>query len=101
MKIVFQKRPTAQIAKDLRKMLKKQTSNSASISVTNRADDLTVKISKLGTSTLVFTRKDTEKSAQFSLVSEDIAFAHRAFKAEVKSQFSRVIKELGGRVSGA
>lgn len=63
------------------------------------AGSLQVVISKLGTSTLQFKEKVSEKGIEFALTSEKIAFTHKAFKDEVKSKIVRVIEKAGGKVT--
>lgn len=60
---------------------------------------LDVVISKLGTSTLRFKESETPDALEYVLESEKIAFAHRAFKDEVKEKLVHVIKKAGGQVS--
>jgi len=62
------------------------------------ADDLTVVISKLGTSTLKFAHLAKDGGMLFNLVSEKIAFTHRAFKDDVKEKICRVIESVGGKI---
>ena len=59
---------------------------------------LLVKISKLGTSSLQFDRSENGEFAIFTLSEEKIAFAHRAFKDEVKSKLVHVIEKSGGKI---
>ena len=59
---------------------------------------LEVTISKLGTSVLSFAEKSVEKGLEYTLASEKIAFAHKAFKDEVTQKIIRVIEKAGGKV---
>lgn len=59
---------------------------------------LEVVISKLGTSTLQFKEHEVASGIEYSLESEKIAFAHKAFKDEVKSKILSVIEKAGGKV---
>lgn len=63
--------------------------------------DLVVTISKLGTSTLVFSNKAAKDGLQYELTTEKIAFAHRAFKDDVKEKLFKVITGAGGKVQDA
>lgn len=65
------------------------------VSLEKDAKKLLVKISKLGTSTLVF---EADSTGVFCLASEKIALTHRAFKDEVKKKFVQVVKQAGGTV---
>lgn len=60
--------------------------------------DLIVTISKLGTSTLTFKRADAGPTeVEYTLASEKIAFAHKAFKDEVTQKLLKVIEKAGGK----
>lgn len=59
---------------------------------------MTVTISKFGTSLLEFNQKATTDGLEYSLEKEKIAFAHRAFKDEVKTKLCQIIKKVGGNV---
>ncbi len=60
---------------------------------------LQVTISKLGTSTLLFSESSHEGGLEYTLSSEKIAFAHKALKGEVTSKIIAVIEKAGGKVS--
>ena len=60
--------------------------------------DIVVKISKLGTSTLTFHRTEKGDNAVIELASEKIAFAHKAFKDDVKDKLVGVIEKAGGKL---
>ncbi len=60
---------------------------------------LEVIISKLGTSILRFKETETAEALEYVLESEKIAFAHRAFKDDVKEKLVHVISKAGGKVS--
>ena len=68
------------------------------VSIGEDSGSLMVKISKLGTSTLLFERKDDGDFALFTLTTEKIAFAHKAFKDEVKQKLVHIIEKSGGTV---
>lgn len=61
-------------------------------------EEIVVKISKLGTSTLVFSHAPAGAGSQLELQSEKIAFAHKAFKDEVKDKIMKVIQQAGGKI---
>jgi hypothetical protein len=69
------------------------------VSFALKTGKLEITISKLGTSTLEFSEKLTEKGLEYSLAAEKIAFAHRAFKDEVKAKIIKVVETAGGKVS--
>jgi hypothetical protein len=66
------------------------------VSLDKKDDGIVVTISKLGTSTLEFTKDD---EGGFALASEKIAFAHRMFKDEVTQKICQIIEKCGGEVS--
>lgn len=59
---------------------------------------LDVIISKLGTSTLRFKETEHAGGLSYILESEKIAFAHRAFRDDVKDKLIKVIEKAGGSV---
>src|SRR3954453_23778352 len=69
------------------------------VNFANPPGKLVVTISKLGTSTLEFTEKSLEKSLEYALTSEKIAFTHKAFKDEVTRKIVKVIEKAGGKVT--
>jgi hypothetical protein len=68
------------------------------VSIDEERGGLMVKISKLGTSTLQFDRSENGEYAIFTLSEEKIAFAHRAFKDDVKSKLVHIIEKSGGKI---
>ncbi len=65
-----------------------------------KGDELIVQISKLGKSVLAYGVEKTEHSGFVArLKSEKIALAHRAFRSEIESKLSKVLKECGAEVS--
>lgn len=68
------------------------------VSLGEEGGNLIVKISKLGTSTLQFDRSEQGDDTIFTLSVEKIAFAHKAFKDEVKSKLVHLIEKSGGKV---
>ncbi len=68
------------------------------VSLEPEAQGLIVKISKMGTSKLIFDRLDTEDGFELILVKEKIALSHKAFKGEVTEKFIEIVKQAGGQV---
>jgi hypothetical protein len=68
------------------------------VSIDEERGGLLVKISRLGTSSLQFDRSENGEFAVFTLSEEKIAFAHRAFKDEVKSKLVHIIEKSGGKI---
>jgi hypothetical protein len=62
------------------------------------ANQLTVTISKLGTSVLTFAQTTTATGLEYCLATEKIALAHRAFKDDVKTKLCNIIEKVGGKV---
>lgn len=63
------------------------------------SDQLLVKISKLGTSTLTFDHVKSDQGTQFALSGEKIALSHKPMKGEVKAKIFKVIEKAGGIIS--
>jgi len=59
---------------------------------------LIVTISKLGTSTLTFSRAEAGDEVEYTLQEEKIAFTHRAFKDDVTQKLLNVIEKAGGKL---
>ena len=60
--------------------------------------NLIVTISKLGTSTLTFSRTDAGNEVEYALKEEKIAFTHKAFKDDVTQKLLNVIEKAGGKL---
>jgi hypothetical protein len=97
MKIKFSKQPNSDIISALRQTMEGRALGQL-VSIGEEDGHLVVKISKLGTSTLQFNRSEQGSDAIFTLTVEKIAFAHKAFKDEVKSKFVQVVEKSGGTV---
>ena len=83
MKVQFPKQATSSVIDAIRKTMDGRTLGDL-VSLGEASGDLEVKISKLGTSTLLFERAENGEFITFTLTVEKIAFAHKAFKDEVK-----------------
>lgn len=97
MKVQFSKQPNQTIIAALRKTMDGRALGDM-VTVDEERGGLCVKISKLGTSSLQFDRTDDGDFAVFTLSEEKIAFAHRAFKDDVKSKLVHVIEKSGGKI---
>lgn len=97
MKIKFSKQPNSTIISAIQKTMEGRALGDL-VSIGEEGGNLVVKISKLGTSTLQFDRSEHGSDAIFTLSVEKIAFAHKAFKDEVKSKLVHVIEKSGGTV---
>jgi DNA polymerase sigma len=98
MKIQFPKQPTDAIIAAIKKAMDGRSLNDL-VSFESTKEELIVKISKMGTSVLTFQRQEKDDQAEFNLVSEKIAFAHKAFKDDVKLKLQQVIAKAGGKAS--
>lgn len=97
MKVQFPKQSNADIILALRKIMEGRSLGDL-VSIEDQEGDLLLKISKLGTSTLTFTRTEGTDKVEYVLSSEKIAFAHKAFKDDVKEKLVQVIQKAGGTV---
>ena len=95
--VQFTKKPTGDIVSAITKTMEGRSLGDL-VSIHEAGNGLLVKISKLGTSTLEFERKDDGQFAVFTLTTEKIAFAHKAFKSEVTAKLVHVIEKSGGKV---
>lgn len=97
MKVQFKIQPNSNIIDAIRKTMEGRALGDI-VSIDEEGGQLVVKISKLGTSTLSFNRLEKDGHAVFTLASEKIAFAHKAFKDDVKTKFLHVVEKSGGTV---
>jgi hypothetical protein len=97
MKIQFTKQENSLIIAAIRKTMEGRSLGDL-VTIDEASGGLRVTISKLGTSTLQFDRSDEGGTAVFTLTSEKIAFAHKAFKDDVKQKLVSVIEKSGGKV---
>ena len=97
MKIQFPKQLNSELVTNLKDAMAGRSLGDL-VTIEEHSEGILIKITKLGTSTLQFERNDTAKFAMFTLTSEKIAFAHKAFKDEVKSKLIQVIEKSGGTV---
>jgi hypothetical protein len=97
MKVQFAKQSTQTIITGLRQAMDGRALGDM-VSIDEERGGLLVKISKLGTSSLQFDRSENGEFAVFTLSEEKIAFAHRAFKDEVKSKLVHIIEKSGGKI---
>ncbi|MFW7377619.1 MAG: hypothetical protein ACOH5I_02270 [Oligoflexus sp.] len=100
MKILFSEKSTEVIVDALTDAMGgRQLAKMVSFDVKN--DQMVVTISKLGTSTLTFSRKETSDGSEFNLAQEKIALAHRPMKNEVKEKILKVVQKAGGKIATA
>jgi len=97
MKVQFNKQPNQVIISALKKTMDGRSLGDL-VSIDEDKGGLLIKISKLGTSSLQFDRSENGEFAIFTLSEEKIAFAHRAFKDDVKSKLVHIIEKSGGKV---
>jgi hypothetical protein len=69
------------------------------VSFSLKGGDLSVKISKFGTSELNFSYAPQEPGMVWVLKDEKIAFAHKAFKNEVMEKIFKLVQKVGGEIS--
>lgn len=97
MKIQFPKQSNAQVITALQKVLTGRSLGDL-VSLEDQDNNLVMKISKLGTSSLIFSRSEVGANVLYTLTEEKIAFAHRAFKDDVKAKLENVVTKAGGSV---
>ena len=69
------------------------------VTIAATGQDLVLTVSKLGTSTLIFSGSPLGKGIEFNLTSEKIAFTHKAMKDTFKGKIAKVIEQAGGTIS--
>jgi hypothetical protein len=67
--------------------------------LTLRNNQLTVTISKLGTSTLTFLVQPRGADTDISLTQEKLALTHKPFRAEVETKVLRLVERAGGIIA--
>ncbi len=97
MKIFFSEKDPEKILKSLDEAMGDRALSKI-VSFHLSGNTLTVKLSKLGTSTLEFKQELKDEGSQFLQTKEKIALSHKALKSEVTSKIIRVIKKAGGIV---
>ena len=97
MKIQFPKLSNAEIISSLQKVLSGRSLGDL-VSIEDLGNSMVMKISKLGTSSLTFSRAESDKEVTYTLTDEKIAFAHRAFKDDVKEKLVHVVEKAGGKM---
>lgn len=60
-------------------------------------NEITVTISKLGTTELKYLLEPLSTGFKAALKSEKIAFAHRPFRADIEGKLQRVMEKLGAK----
>lgn len=97
MKIQFPKQSNAEVIASLQKILTGRSLGDL-VSIEDLGNSMMMKISKLGTSSLTFSRSESDKDVTYILTEEKIAFAHRAFKDDVKEKLIHVVEKAGGKM---
>ena len=99
MKLQFPKQDSAEVIKKIENAMGGRALADL-VSFKTTTSQLLVTISKLGTSTLVFERKENGEKIEFHLKEEKIAFTHKAFKDDIKDKLCKIVEQVGGKVLG-
>ena len=97
MKISFPKQESKKIVAAIKKAMGDRAL-SEMVEFTINKTHMIITISKLGTSTLTFTKEDEEERVLFVMTGEKIAFTHKAFKNEVTETLVKIVKKAGGTI---
>lgn len=97
MKLKFPKKSNGDIIKSIEQAMAGRGLGDL-VSLQDEGQSILLKISKLGTSVLTFSRSESSDGVELNLTSEKIAFAHKAFKDDVKQKFGQVITKAGGTI---
>ena len=95
MHIRFQTQDPEQILQDIQKALLSDAFTKI-VSIERKNSSMTVKIKKMGPSTLVFDEQQDSGTIDWVLQTEKIAMAHKPFKEQMLKSISKIIKKLGG-----
>lgn len=98
MKLCFENIEPTQVVHNLQEELKNRKWGDL-VQFESIGDDIRVTIQKMGTSTLAFQHKKTGPHHVWTLTEEKIAFAHRAFKEEMKEKIVALVAKVGGSVT--
>jgi hypothetical protein len=97
MEIILPTKPTDRLINVIEKVIDRR-GLSDNVSLSHEGKQLVVRVSRLGTSTLIFSRTDARRKAHFSLTSEEIAMSHRFSYSEFANQLRSIVEEAGGEV---
>jgi hypothetical protein len=97
MKISFPKQEPKKIVSAIKKALGDR-SLAEMVDFAVDKSSMVITISKMGTSTLTFTKEEDGDRLLFTMSGEKIAFTHRAFKGEVTDALLKIVKKAGGTV---
>lgn len=97
MKISFPAQDTKKIVDAIRKAMGDRALTEI-VDFSVKQSDMIITISKMGTSTLTFSRADNGDNVTFTMTGEKIAFTHRAFKGEVTDALVKIVKKAGGTI---
>ena len=98
MKVYFQKSRTADVVKELKKTMLK-TESKQWIDIHLEQNNITITISKLGTSKLFFLSNDfAVQGCCWHLIDMEVAFTHRVYRKKFKEEAIRFFKQIGGSV---
>jgi hypothetical protein len=100
MKISFPKQESKKIISAIKKAMGDRAL-SEMVDLSIEKSQMIITISKMGTSTLTFSKKDEDERVFFVMTSEKIAFTHRAFKGEVTEALAKIVKKAGGTIEEA
>jgi hypothetical protein len=95
MKIFFPQKNPKTIVEDLVEALGgRQLGKILSFEVTGK--DITITVSKLGTSILQFTHKEIKDGLEYVLTKEKIALTHKPMRDEMMGKLKGIVEEIGG-----
>ena len=98
MKVFFEKIQTADVVKELKKIMLK-TEGKQWIDIHLEQNKITMTVSKLGTSKLIFVSTDfAAQGCCWHLIDMDVAFTHRVYRKRFKEEAMRCFKQIGGFV---
>jgi hypothetical protein len=97
MKVFFSAKDTANIVERLKEAaIEHGVADLVSFAI--EGAQLTVSVSRMGTSQLIFTGRECDGGIEYTMTGEKIAMMHRTLAGEVKKKFREVLTGIGGKV---
>lgn len=97
MRAFFPSKTTSVVVDDIRKAIHGRKLGEIT-TLEEKAGNIVVTISKLGTTVLTFATKARDGGVEIALSNEKIALAHKALKGEVTDKLAKVVEQVGGNI---
>jgi len=97
LKAFFANKTATNVVEDIRKAITGRKLGEIT-QLEEKAGNIVVTISKLGTSVLTFATKVRDGGVEIALTGEKLALAHRPIRGEVTNKLTKVVEQVGGNV---